>query len=84
MKTVKDVDLDRDVKRHPETLSVIEILGKPIYVVGLPDWNLGYVEYDTKEELNDIKLVLYKLEDEEEISGVRVAKITDKRIYFEL
>lgn len=82
MKTVKDVDLEKEVKRHPETLGIIEIHGKSVYWARLPDWHLCYVECETKEEIKDLRLILFKLEDEEEEG--RIIKVTDKRIYFEL
>jgi len=79
-KTVKDVDLDRDIERHSETDAIIGIGGKEVYVHLLPDWIIHYVKFDNLQERDDLRTILAKLENEGEASTL---KITDKRIYFE-
>jgi len=81
-KTVRDVDLERDVKFHPHTKMPVEILGRPIMEVGLPDWRLCYIETFSREKREDIRIVLYRLKQEKGIG--KIVMITPMRIYFEL
>jgi len=56
---------------------VVAILGHELYMVPLPDWDLSYLEYHTKEELDRIRaIILRKLFDE-----LRIVKVTPTRIY---
>jgi len=51
----------------------VEIMGKPIHAVSLPDWNLQYIQ---RRNLPVQRDALRK-------AAVRIVKVTTDRIYFE-
>ena len=71
---------EKEIKRD-ESGNIVEIAGKPVYTISLPDWTVYYVEFS--DIIEKVKLLLATAKLDLEDGEIRIMKITDKRIYFE-
>ena len=67
-----------EIVRH-EGDHIVRIGGRDVQAVSLYDWILCYVEFDDAHELDQLRKMIMQVEDE-----LRIIKVTENRIYFEV